>query len=52
MTELLASLVFWLGLAPASPAPLPYDCTTDLDCQVQCEARGESRCDDMMYEED
>jgi hypothetical protein len=42
--EVLAFLV-WLSTSGPQPPWDYYNCTTDYDCQVQCEERGETDCE-------
>ena len=42
----------WIFLLVVGTQPTPYTCTTDTDCQAQCEARHETHCNDPFYNKD
>lgn len=51
MIELLAWIIIHITGPVGLPAPRPYTCFTDAQCYEECVSRGETHCDDMMYEE-
>lgn len=44
MTWILALL-----LGTSTPPPQSYTCSTDYECEQECLARGEERCDDWFF---